>query len=140
MGVGFPLTPPKTPYIVLHPYLRRPAVMRAFFFSTPGMAYLLRIKVVSGTNKIIPWILRHVQQLCVIILLSEIVTIAEGSIDTVFCVNDPAGCSRSKYCVWRDVWSELKLRTMDFMNSITLSDMLERQTMKLKNKTKKSKV
>jgi hypothetical protein len=31
MAVGFPLTPPKTPYIVLQPYLRRPAVRRAFF-------------------------------------------------------------------------------------------------------------
>lgn len=72
--------------------------------------------------------------------LSEIVTVAEGSIDPVFCVSDPAGCNRSKYCAWRDVWSELKLRTLDFMNSITLADMLERQTMKLKNKMKKVKV
>ena len=72
--------------------------------------------------------------------LSEIVTIAEGSIDPVFCVSDPAGCSRSRTCAWRDVWSELKLRNMEFMNSITLADMLERQTMKSKPRAKKAKV
>ncbi|MEI7542745.1 MAG: Rrf2 family transcriptional regulator [bacterium] len=73
--------------------------------------------------------------------LSEIVTAAEGSIDPVFCVSDPASCSRARFCSWRDVWSELKLRTMEYMNSITLADMLERQNMKakikVKNKSKK---
>ena len=69
--------------------------------------------------------------------LSEIVTVAEGSIDPVFCVSDPSACSRSRTCAWRDVWSELKLRNMEFMNSITLADMLERQNMKVKPKSKK---
>lgn len=71
------------------------------------------------------------------VTLSEIVTVAEGSIDPVFCVSDPAGCSRSRTCAWRDVWSELKLRNLEFMNSITLGDMLERQNMKVKPKAKK---
>ena len=42
------------------------------------------------------------------IRLSEVMQLLEGSIALVECVNDPKYCSRSDFCVTRDIWGELK--------------------------------
>ena len=68
------------------------------------------------------------------IRLSQIIQLLEGSIAPVECVNDPKYCSRSDFCVTRDIWSELK-RVMDgVLESTTLRDLVERQKRKEQSK------
>ena len=59
-----------------------------------------------------------------------VVRLLEGSVAPVDCVNDPAACERSEFCVTRDIWIELK-RVMDgVLGSTTLQDMVERHRKK----------
>ncbi len=62
--------------------------------------------------------------------LSEIIQLLEGSIAPVECVNNPGICVRSKLCVTRDIWSELKKVMNGVLESITLQDLVERQKRK----------
>jgi Rrf2 family cysteine metabolism transcriptional repressor len=61
------------------------------------------------------------------ISLSEVVGLLEGSIAPVKCVNDPTVCSRSKSCVTRNIWLELKTAMDGVLESTTLQDLVERQ-------------
>ncbi len=61
------------------------------------------------------------------IKLNEVVQLLEGSIAPVECVSDPEYCSRSGFCVTRDVWSELGKAMNGVLESITLQDLVERQ-------------
>ena len=64
------------------------------------------------------------------IKLSEVIPLLEGSIAPSACVDNPGICSRSDYCVTRDVWGELK-RAMDgVLKSTTVQDLVERQEKK----------
>jgi len=64
------------------------------------------------------------------IRLSEVLQLLEGSIALVECVNDPKYCSRSDFCVTKDIWGELK-KVMDrVLESTTLQDLVERQKRK----------
>jgi Rrf2 family protein len=62
--------------------------------------------------------------------LSEIIQLLEGSIAPVECVNNPGICVRSKLCVTRDIWGELKKVMNGVLESITLQDLVERQKRK----------
>ena len=64
------------------------------------------------------------------IKLSEVVQLLEGSVAPVECVNDPGICNRSKFCVTRDVWSELKGVIDEVLESTTLQDLVERHRKK----------
>ncbi len=64
------------------------------------------------------------------IKLSEVIQLLEGSIAPVECVNDPRICSRSSFCVTRDIWSELKEAMNGILESTTLQDLVERQKRK----------
>ena len=64
------------------------------------------------------------------IKLSEVVQLLEGSIAPVDCVNNPALCHRSTFCVTRDIWSEVKNAMNQVLNSTTLQDLVERQKRK----------
>ena len=64
------------------------------------------------------------------IKLSEVMQLLEGSIAPVECVNDPKYCSRSGFCVTRDIWSELKKAMNEVLESTTLQDLVERQKTK----------
>ncbi len=64
------------------------------------------------------------------IKLSEIVRLLEGSIAPVECVSSPGICSRSKLCVTRDIWSELKQAMDGILESTTLQDLVERHKRK----------
>jgi len=44
----------------------------------------------------------------------------------VECVDDPRICSRSSFCVTRDVWAELKRAMLGVLDSVTLKDLVER--------------
>ena len=61
------------------------------------------------------------------IRLIEIIQIVEGSTAPVDCVDDAKICSRSDFCVTREVWAEMKKATDTVLESITLQDLLERQ-------------
>ena len=64
------------------------------------------------------------------IRLIEIIQLLEGSIAPVECVINPKVCSRSKSCVVRDVWSEVKRAINGVLESTTLQDLVERQKTK----------
>lgn len=64
------------------------------------------------------------------IRLSEVIRLLEGSIAPVECVNDPTYCSRSDFCVTRDIWGELNEAMNGVLESITLQDLVERQKRK----------
>ncbi len=64
------------------------------------------------------------------IRLSEVIQLLEGSIAPVACVNDPKYCSRSDFCVTRDIWGELKEVIEGFLESTTLQDLVERHKKK----------
>jgi len=62
--------------------------------------------------------------------LSEVIQLLEGSIAPVDCVNNPRVCSRSAFCVTRDIWGELKKAMDSVLESTTLQDLVERQKRK----------
>jgi len=64
------------------------------------------------------------------IRLSEVIQLLEGSIAPVECVNNPGICSRSKLCVTRDIWGELKKVMNGVLESTTLQDLIERHRKK----------
>lgn len=64
------------------------------------------------------------------IKLSEVVQLLEGSIGPVDCVNNPALCPRSAFCVTRDIWVEMKEAMSQVLDSTTLQDLVERQRQK----------
>ena len=64
------------------------------------------------------------------IKLSEVIQLLEGSIAPADCVNNPAICARSKFCVTRDVWDELRKAMNGVLESTTVQDLVERQKRK----------
>ena len=60
------------------------------------------------------------------IRLSEVMQLLEGPTALVECVNNPGVCSRSNFCVTRDIWSELKNVMDGVLESTTLQDLVER--------------
>ena len=62
--------------------------------------------------------------------LSEVIQLLEGSIAPAECVNNPEVCTRSGFCVTRDVWSQLKEAMNGVLESTTLQDLVERQKTK----------
>ena len=59
--------------------------------------------------------------------LSELMQLVEGSLGLVECVTNPDVCDRSKSCVTRDVWCELKNAISGVLESTTLQDLVERE-------------
>ena len=64
------------------------------------------------------------------IKLSEVIQLLEGSVAPAECVNNPGICSRSKLCVTRDIWGELKEAMNGVLESTTLQDLVERHKKK----------
>jgi len=64
------------------------------------------------------------------IRLSEVIGVLEGSVAPVDCTNDSGACSRSEFCVARDVWSEVKAAMNGVLESTTLQDLVERHKSK----------
>ena len=77
------------------------------------------------------WLARSPQE----IKLSEVIGLLEGSIAPVECVNDPKYCSRSDFCVTRDIWGELKKVMDGLLESTTLQDLVERHKKKEQSET-----
>ena len=66
------------------------------------------------------------------IKLSEILTSVEGSLSPVECVDNPDICSRSDLCVTHEVWKELGSRNFEFLESLTLKDLVDNHIKKQK--------
>lgn len=66
------------------------------------------------------------------IKLSEVVKRLEGSTAPVECVDNPEICNRSKFCVTRDIWSELKNVINGVLEATTLQNLVERNREKEK--------
>ena len=64
------------------------------------------------------------------IRLSKVIQLLEGSTAPVECISNPEICIRSKLCVTRDIWGELKQAIDGVLESITLQDLVERQKRK----------
>ena len=67
------------------------------------------------------------------IRLSEVIQILEGSTAPVECVDNPKACPRSKFCVTRDIWSEMKKAMNGVLEATTLQDLVEREKQKKKS-------
>ena len=61
------------------------------------------------------------------IKLSDVVQLLEGTITPVDCVIDPESCTRSDFCVTREVWGEMKKAIDNTLKAITLQDLVERE-------------
>lgn len=64
------------------------------------------------------------------IKLVEIMTVCEGQMSLVECVDDAKSCPRSMRCVTRDVWIEMKNVLEGVLDSISLQTLVERQRTK----------
>lgn len=60
------------------------------------------------------------------VTLREIVEILEGDIATVDCVNDGRLCERTSVCPSRDVWCRLDSVIADFLEGITLEELVKK--------------
>lgn len=68
------------------------------------------------------------------ITMSEIVTVFEGSITPVECVENPELCPRYNSCSTWDLWNEMNTAMNDVLKSITLETLVERQKRKESHK------
>lgn len=69
------------------------------------------------------------------IRLSRVIEVLEGSLAPVECVDNAGLCARSRECVTRDVWGEVKAAMMGVLDSITLEDLMHRQLAKSPSKS-----
>lgn len=60
------------------------------------------------------------------ITLFEIVTILEGDLALVACLNEQASCSQIEVCAARTVWEEVSRVVRETLDGITLADVLKR--------------
>jgi len=58
--------------------------------------------------------------------LYDIVSVLEGPLVVVDCVNDPSRCDRQGGCAVHLLWDELSVKMQDFLSHISLSDLLSR--------------
>lgn len=66
--------------------------------------------------------------------IGEILRITEGSLSPVDCVDqDPAGCERRLECPTLPVWQGLSKLINDYLDSITLQDILDQQQERFTN-------
>jgi len=67
------------------------------------------------------------------IKLKEIIEILEGDLNLIDCISNNSICSKAQTCVTRDIWIKLGGRISDFLNSLTLEDLLRMKKEKTKD-------
>ena len=70
------------------------------------------------------------------IRLSDIIQATEGSTAPAVCVDEDNLCAQSSECVTRDVWSQIKRACDKVLESMTLQDLVEKQTAKIAKSSK----
>lgn len=61
------------------------------------------------------------------ITLREILTVLEGPMSLVECIDKPSMCERSDTCVAREIWTEVADKMLQSLESFTLERMMEKQ-------------
>jgi len=59
------------------------------------------------------------------ISVGDILRVVEGPISPVACVANPLACARTDGCVTRGIWSRLRDRMVELLDSITLADLCQ---------------
>lgn len=67
------------------------------------------------------------------ITLKEIVSSLEGGLSIVDCTENSSECGRVKKCPTRDVWCGLNKVVSDYLEGITLADIVEQYRLEHKN-------
>ncbi len=62
--------------------------------------------------------------------MKEIAYLLEGSLAPVDCVDCADSCDRSRFCVTREIWGQLKDAVEEVLESTTLNDLVEKQKKK----------
>jgi len=107
-------------------------IARSQQISLQYLAHLITPLVAAGIMRSTPgarggvWLAKPPET----IRLSEVIQLLEGSIAPVACVSDPKYCSRSEFCVTRDIWGELKKVMDEVLESTTLQGLVERHKKK----------
>jgi len=60
------------------------------------------------------------------ISLREIIEPLEGDLNLVDCVGNPQVCERANACATREVWDEMSSLLLNFLDTITLEDLIKR--------------
>ncbi len=63
------------------------------------------------------------------ITLREIIEPLEGDLGLVDCVKNGTVCDRSTDCITRSIWSEMSARVIDYLESLTLEDLVKKQAL-----------
>lgn len=61
-----------------------------------------------------------------LITLREVVEKLEGDLSLVDCVDETVDCNRQNICITRDVWKELSECMIDFLESVTIQDLVDK--------------
>ena len=64
------------------------------------------------------------------IKLSEIIQVMEGPLTPLECIDSPEEYPRASLCAVHDIWTEVKSAMNKVLESVTLQDLIERQTEK----------
>ncbi|HEY7467018.1 MAG TPA: Rrf2 family transcriptional regulator [Dehalococcoidia bacterium] len=59
--------------------------------------------------------------------LSEVIAALEGSLAPIACLDDPEGCRTTTSCCLKPVWQEIEAATIRVLESVTISDIAERE-------------
>lgn len=60
------------------------------------------------------------------ITLRDIVEPLEGDLSLVDCVTNPGICDRANECATREVWDELSSLLLNFLETVTLEDLIQK--------------
>ncbi len=60
------------------------------------------------------------------ISLREIIEPLEGDLSLVDCVSNPGVCDRANACATREVWDEMSSLLLNFLDTITLDDLMKK--------------
>ena len=69
------------------------------------------------------------------IILSEVIPLLENSLAPVACIDRPDICSHAPRCVTRELWDEVKEAINRVFESITLQDLVDRQSRQVRAET-----
>lgn len=67
------------------------------------------------------------------ITVKEIFEVVEGPVCLVDCIDQPATCERSSFCVARDLWADASNALAGVLGNTTLANLVEKQDQKKKN-------
>lgn len=60
------------------------------------------------------------------IAIAEVITAVDERVDTTLC-NGAGNCNKNERCLTHDLWHELSERIYDYLNGISLDDLMRRQ-------------